>query len=259
MKYTRAGASGSASRALALRVGLDGKRPHGAQWRTADRRPHRPARPHPRPARAALLRFIHDARQRDAFLPRHHRRGRGRGEALKPCTALVADPSPCARRSRRCLQPIAAMAGQGECLSAPPQEAAEGDRGVTGATDDIDIAASYSRQDTASVVPLLDALKARGVRSGSTRTSRRRALGRNHHPQHDAGRTGAVLRLAPRSTATAASTRSRRRATLRNLSSRFWWNRCGCRTISPTARPHAPDAQHGRCLRRGRGRSGRQR
>jgi hypothetical protein len=35
---------------------------------------------------------------------------------------------------------------------------------VTGATDDIDIAASYSRQDTASVVPLLDALKARGVK-----------------------------------------------------------------------------------------------
>ena len=35
---------------------------------------------------------------------------------------------------------------------------------MTGATDDIDIAASYSRQDTASVVPLLDALKARGVK-----------------------------------------------------------------------------------------------
>lgn len=34
---------------------------------------------------------------------------------------------------------------------------------MTGEPDDIDIAASYSRQDTARVVPLLDALKARGV------------------------------------------------------------------------------------------------
>ena len=51
------------------------------------------------------------------------------------------------------------------CAAAGRGDWHEMDQTVTAdPADDIDIAASYSRQDTAAVVPLLDALKARGVK-----------------------------------------------------------------------------------------------
>ncbi|BCW87054.1 hypothetical protein sos41_01800 [Alphaproteobacteria bacterium SO-S41] len=51
------------------------------------------------------------------------------------------------------------------CAAAGPPDRHQMDQTVTAdPADDIDIAASYSRQDTAAVIPLLDALKARGVK-----------------------------------------------------------------------------------------------